>query len=65
MEVWLLEEDVDLAAVGLGGWEEIGGYLSLEALGNVVLEFDLGIKRVGGGPRLGEGQAWKVGRATS
>jgi hypothetical protein len=36
---------------------EDGGRLELEALGNLVLELDLGAERVGGGPGLSEGKA--------
>jgi len=36
---------------------ERGGGVELEALGDLVLELDLGAERVVGGPGLGDGQA--------
>lgn len=36
---------------------EDGGGVELEALGDLVLELDLGAERVRGGPGLGEGEA--------
>lgn len=57
VEVGLLEVQVELNALGLGGGEEVAENLSLEALGDVVVELDLGLKSVGGVPCLGDGQA--------
>lgn len=58
VEVWLLEVEVDLSRLGLGAWEEATEELSLEALGNAVLDLDLGIKSVGGVPDLCKRDAW-------
>lgn len=57
VEAGLLVDSVEergfLALVG----EEGGGQVKLEALGNLVLELDLGLEDVGGRPRLGEHDA--------
>ncbi len=55
VEVWLLEVEVELDALGLGGWEEGAENLSLESLGDGVVELELGLKCVGGVPGLGDG----------
>jgi hypothetical protein len=47
------EEDRFCVLVGV----ESGGSLELEALGDLVVELDLVAERVGGIPRLGDGQA--------
>jgi hypothetical protein len=47
------EEDRFCVLVGV----ESGGSLELEALGDLVVELDLVAERVGGVPRLGDGQA--------
>lgn len=52
VDVWLLVEQVQLSAVGLLGWEVVCQDLSFEAFGEVVLEFELGVEAVGGGPCL-------------
>jgi hypothetical protein len=57
VEVGLLEVQVGLGAVGLGLGQVVSDQLSLEALGELVVEFDLGVQDIGGGPSLGEGQA--------
>lgn len=57
VEVWLLEVQVELDALGLGGGEEAAQDLGLEALGDVVVELDLGLEGVGSVPGLGDGQA--------
>lgn len=59
VEVWLLEVQVELDALGGGGWEERAENLSLEALGDRVGELELGLKSVGGVPGLGDGGACK------
>lgn len=55
VEVWLLEVEVELDALGLGGWEEGAENLSLEALCDGVVELELGLQGVGGVPGLGDG----------
>jgi hypothetical protein len=57
VEVWLLEEEVDLGTLGLRAGQVLGQDLGLKALGNVVVELKLGVKSVTGGPGLGEGEA--------
>jgi len=57
VEVGLLEVQVELDALGLGGGEEVAQDLGLEALGDVVVELDLGLEGVGSVPGLGDGQA--------
>lgn len=58
VQVGLLEVQVELGALGLLGGLVLGEDLSLEALGNVVVELELGVESVGSGPSLGEGEAW-------
>lgn len=58
VQVGLLEVQVELGALGLLGGLVLGEDLSLEALGNVVVKLELGVESVGGGPSLGEGEAW-------
>jgi hypothetical protein len=57
VQVGLLEEEVDLGALGLGAGEVLGQDLGLETLGDVVVELELGVEGVGGGPDLGECEA--------
>lgn len=57
VQVRLLEVQVQLRTLGLGGREVLGENLSLEALGNVVVKLKLGVESVGGVPDLGEGKA--------
>jgi len=52
VDVWLLVVQVQLAAVGLLGWEVVCQDFSFEAFGEVVFEFELGVEAVGGGPCL-------------
>jgi hypothetical protein len=61
VQVGLLEVEVELGTLGLLSGLVLGEDLSLEALGDVVVELELGVESVGGGPRLGEGEAWAVG----
>lgn len=60
VDVGLLEVQVELGALGLGGGEEGEDTLGLEALGKGVGELDLGVKGVGGVPGLGKGEACTV-----
>jgi hypothetical protein len=55
------EEDRFCVLVGV----ESGGSLELEALGDLVVELDLVAERVGGVPRLGDGQAVGLVRVTA
>jgi hypothetical protein len=57
VHIGLLEVEVELSTLGLLGREVLGQDLSLETLGNVVVELELGVEGVGGGPCLGEGEA--------
>ena len=57
VQVGLLEVKVELSTLGLLGREVLGNDLSLETLGNVVVELELGVEGVGSSPRLGEGEA--------
>ena len=57
MEVGLLEVQVELGTLSLRGGEEGEETLGLEALGEGILDLDLGVKGVGGVPGLGEGKA--------
>jgi hypothetical protein len=59
VEVGLLVVQVYLAAVGLFGGEVVGEDFGAEAFGELVFELDFGVQRVGGGPGLGEGEAWR------
>lgn len=54
VEVGLHEVDVEFGALGLGSWEEGAENLSLEALGNHVLDLNLGVECVDGVPGLSE-----------
>lgn len=58
VQVGLLEVQVELGTLGLLSGLVLGEDLSLEALGDVVVELELGVEGVGGGPSLGEGEAW-------
>jgi hypothetical protein len=57
MDGWLLVEEVDLAAIGLLGGQVVGENLGLQTLGDGVVELELDIEAVGGGPGLGQGEA--------
>ena len=61
VQVGLLEVEVELGTLGLLSGLVLSEDLSLEALGNVVVELELGVESVGSGPRLGEGEAWSGG----
>lgn len=50
VEVGLLEVEVCLCAIGLGGRQEVAQELGLQTLGNSVIELKLGIKNVGSVP---------------
>jgi hypothetical protein len=58
LDVLLLVDQVELAAIGLLDWEVVGEDLGFEALCQVVFELELGVKGVGGCPGLGESQTW-------
>lgn len=57
VKVGLLEVKVELGTLGLRSGQVLGEDLSLEALGDVVVELELGVESVGSGPGLGEGEA--------
>ena len=57
VEVGLLEVQVELGALGLGGRQEGAEQLSLKALGDGVVDLDLGVESVDGVPGLGDGDA--------
>ena len=50
MEVGLLEVQVDLGTFCGGGWEEVAQDLGLEALGDAIVELELGVEGVDGVP---------------
>ncbi len=58
VQVGLLEVQVELGSLGLLGGLVLGEDLSLEALGDVVVQLELGVEGVGGGPSLSQGKAW-------
>ena len=58
VQVGLLEVEVELGTLGLLSGLVLGEDLSLEALGDVVVELELGVESIGGGPGLGEGEAY-------
>lgn len=60
IKVGLLEVEVELGTLGLRGGQVLGEDLSLEALGDVVVELELGVESVGSGPGLGEGEAYSL-----
>jgi len=55
VEVGLLEVQVELGALGLGGRKEGSQELGLQALGNGVIDLDLGVKSVQCVPALCDG----------
>lgn len=57
VECGLLEVGVELCAVGAGVGLEGGQDLGLEALGDVLVELELGVEGVEGGPGQGAGNA--------
>jgi hypothetical protein len=57
VKVGLLEVKVELGTLGLRGGQVLGKDLSLKTLGDVVVKLKLGVKSVGSGPGLGEGEA--------
>lgn len=57
VEAGLLEVEVELGTLGVSGREEVEETLELEALGEGVVDLELGVESVGGVPGLGEGQA--------
>lgn len=58
VQVGLLEVEVQTGTLGLLGGEVLGEDFSLETLGDVVVELELGVEGVGGSPSLGEGETW-------
>ena len=57
VEVALLEVQVELGALGLGGGQEREDTLGLQALGQAVSQLQLGLEGIGGVPRLRDGEA--------
>jgi hypothetical protein len=57
VEEGLTEVKVELSALALGSGEELGEDLGLESVGDGVVELNLGVQGVEGGPCLGEGEA--------
>lgn len=57
VEARLLEVQVELGTLTSSGGEEVEETLELEALGEGVVDLELGVEDVGGVPGLGEGQA--------
>lgn len=58
VQVGLLEVEVELGALGLLGGKVLGEDLSLETLGNIVVELELGVESISSSPSLGEGETW-------
>lgn len=58
VKIGLLEVEVELGTLGLRGGQVLGEDLSLEALGDVVVELELGIESVGSSPGLGKREAY-------
>lgn len=58
VHVGLLELEVEFGTLGLLSGEVLGEDLGLKALGDVVVELELGVEGVRGGPSLGEGKTW-------
>lgn len=58
VHVGLLELEVEFGTLGLLSGEVLGEDLGLKALGDVVVELELGVEGVRGGPSLGEGETW-------
>jgi len=56
VEEGLLEVKVELSTLRFGCGEELSEDLSLESIGKGVVKLDLGVKSVGRGPSLSEGQ---------
>ena len=57
IDIRLLIVDIESTTVCLLGWEVIGEEFGLEALGDVVFEFELGVEGVGGCPCLCQSEA--------
>lgn len=60
VETGLLEVEVELSTLGSGGGEEVEETLELEALGEGVVDLNLGVQGVGGVPGLGQGKTCKI-----
>lgn len=57
VEAGLLEEEVELGALASGGGQEVEETLELEALGQSIVDLDLGVESVDGVPGLSQGEA--------
>lgn len=57
VETGLLEVEVELGTLASGGGQEVEETLKLEALGEGVVDLELGVEGVGGVPGLGQGEA--------
>lgn len=57
VEAGLLEVEVELGALAGGGGQEVEETLELEALGEGVVNLELGVESVGGVPCLGDSEA--------
>lgn len=56
VQVGLFEVEVQLGAFGVGVWEVLCEDLGFETLSNVVVQLELGVEGVVGGPCLGESE---------
>lgn len=54
----LLECEVELGTLVVGGGQKLEDTLGLEALGDGVSQLDLGVEGIGRVPGLGQGEAW-------
>jgi hypothetical protein len=59
VQVGLLEVQVELSTLGLGAGQVLSEDLSLQALGNVVVQLELGVEGIGSSPGLGESEAYQ------
>jgi hypothetical protein len=57
VETGLLEEQVELSTLAGGGRQEVEETLELEALGEGVVDLELGVEGIGRVPGLGQGEA--------
>lgn len=60
VESGLLESEIELDTLVIGGGQELENGLSLEALGKRVGQLNLGVKSVGSVPGLSQGEACAV-----
>ena len=57
VKVGLLVIEVQFTAIGLFCWKIVGKDFGSETSGELIFKLDLGIERIGSGPRLGQGES--------